>query len=176
MRHAALAVLSAALLASCDRSPTAPHTGDPSRAAAGAQGAAAAAAASTKPAAFGSATILFGPNREKLAFHAELRNGVATGHARFNNTTAHVKGQIDVNCLVIVGNIARISGIVTKSNDPTIEGFEALFQVQDNGEGHPSADLASTVMLHEVGVGPNCQAPGEIDMVPITHGNIQVRP
>jgi hypothetical protein len=175
MRHAALAILSAAaLLASCDRRPTAPEA---AAGGAGASDAARAAAPSAGPSASGSATILFGATVERLVFHAEQRGGTATGHAFFNDKTAGVRGHVDVNCLLVVGNVASISGIVTKSNDPTIVGFEALFQVQDNGDGHRSPpDLSSTVMLHEVGVGPNCLVPREIDMVPIRHGNIEVRP
>jgi hypothetical protein len=174
MRHAALALLSAALLASCDRQPTAP---DGARGGVGAYDLAPAAAPAAGPSASGSATILFGATVEKLVFHAEQRGDVTTGHAFFNDKTAGVRGHVDINCLLVVGNVASLSGIITKSNDPTIVGFEALFQVQDNGEGHNSPpDLSSTVMLHEVGVGPNCLLPGEIDMVPITHGNIEVRP
>ena len=74
-----------------------------------------------------------------------------------------------------MGNTATISGIVTQSSDPTLEGFESVFQVVDNGEGNGVPDLMSLANFHEVGVGNDCSLPGEFDLVPLTSGNIQVR-
>jgi len=102
-----------------------------------------------------------------------------TGQAEVHNLTADVRVHLEINCLRVVGNVATISGIVTKTSDPALvpEGTEGLFQVQDNGEGANSPpDLMSTVLFHEVGIGPDCSVPSEFDMVPITRGNVQVRP
>lgn len=56
-----------------------------------------------------------------------------------------------------------------------LEGFEALFQIRDNGEGGrgEGPDFMSPVLLHEVGVGPNCLVPSEFDLVPVK-GNFRV--
>jgi hypothetical protein len=85
-----------------------------------------------------------------------------------------VNGHIEINCVRIVGNEATLSGIVTHSNDPTIEGFEALFQIRDNGEGGSGPDFMSPVLLHEVGIGPDCLVPSEFDLVPV-RGNFTIR-
>jgi hypothetical protein len=74
-------------------------------------------------------------------------------------------------------SIHRYSMPVTQSNDPTIEGWEALFQIRDNGEGGrgDGPDLMSSVLLHEVGIGPDCLIPSEFDLVPVK-GNFRITP
>jgi hypothetical protein len=171
MKRLALISLSTVLVLACDRAPTSPASdaADESQLAAGFK------KADVTAAAWGAYTVVFGANVERIAFRAGQTTDGVIGRAKFNNRTAHVKGEIDINCLQITGNIARISGIVTKSSDPTIEGFEALWQVQDNGDGHKAPrDLSSTILLHAVGTGSDCTVPGEFDMVPIRNGQIHV--
>jgi hypothetical protein len=134
------------------------------------------AAAAVISSASGSGHILFGTNEEFITFSAENdANGTATGMAVVHDVTAGVTAKIDVNCLNVVGNVATISGIVTKSNEPTLVGFEGVFQVVDNGEGGSSPDLMSLANFHEVGVGSDCSVPAEFDLAPLTSGNVQVR-
>jgi hypothetical protein len=128
--------------------------------------AAAVAASSVK----GSGTINFGASIE----HISVNTSGSSGRATFNDRTAsgNVNGTINVNCVRIVGNEATISGIVTHSNRKSIEGFEALFQIRDNGKGRGNAkdsgtDMASPILFHAVGTGSNCQVPGEFDLVPV---------
>jgi hypothetical protein len=99
----------------------------------------------------------------------------ASGRATFHDNTVsgNVNGQVDINCVRIVDNEATLSGIVTHSNDPTIEGFEALFQIRDNGEGSGRRDFMSPVLLHAVGTGSDCLIPGEFDLAPVK-GNFRV--
>jgi len=96
--------------------------------------AAAVAASSVK----GSGTINFGASIE----HISVNTSGSSGRATFNDRTAsgNVNGTINVNCVRIVGNEATISGIVTHSNRKSIEGFEALFQIRDNGGGRGRND------------------------------------
>ena len=123
----------------------------------------------------GSGHILFATTHEFITFSAKRdSNGVVTGTAVVHDITAGVTARIDVNCLNVVGNTATISGIVTKSSDPTLEGFEGVFQVVDTGEGG-TPDLMSLANFHEPGVGSDCSVPGEFDLVPLTSGNVQVR-
>jgi hypothetical protein len=180
MQRTAL-VLVAALVAACDAPPpSAPRsislTPAASRAGEGNE-------ATAREAAWGAGTVRFGATVEQLRFRArradDRRNPFAArGDAYFNNRTARVRGHIEVNCLRVTGNTATISGIVTESNDPTIEGFEALFTVVDNDlktKGKKPADQASTVLLHEVGIGPDCAVFSEFDLVPIK-GQVEVQP
>ena len=156
--------------------------------------AAAVAASSVK----GSGTINFGASIE----HISVNTSGSSGRATFNDRTAsgNVNGTINVNCVRIVGNEATISGIVTHSNRKSIEGFEALFQIRDNGGGRGrnddkgkreeddkgkgkdkgngndrSADMASPILFHAVGTGSNCQVPGEFDLVPVK-GDFRIQP
>ncbi len=140
--------------------------------AAGAIAASAAAIASAS----GSGHIVFGPNEEFITFSAKSNGtGTASGTAVIHDITAGVTAKLDINCLNIVGTTATISGIVTNSSDPTLLGFEGIFQVVDNGEGTSAPDLMSLANFHEVGVGSDCSVPGEFDLVPLTSGNVQVR-
>jgi hypothetical protein len=96
--------------------------------------AAAVAASSVK----GSGTISFGNSVE----HISVNTSGSSGRATFNDRTAsgNVNGTIQINCVRIVGNEATLSGIVTHTNRKAIEGFEALFQIRDNGRGRGGND------------------------------------
>jgi hypothetical protein len=136
--------------------------------------AAAIAASSVK----GSGTINFGASVE----HYSVNTSGSSGRVTFNDKTVsgNVNGTIDVNCVRIVGNEATISGIVTHSNRRSIEGFEGLLQIRDNGKGrgnakNPGTDMGSPILFHAVGTGSNCQVPGEFDLVPVK-GDFTVQP
>lgn len=124
----------------------------------------------------GSGHITFGPNQEFISFSAvQHSDGRVTGNANVQDITAGVTAHIDVNCLNVVGNTATISGIVTRSSDPTLVGFEGIFRVVDGGEGKGTVDLMSLANFFAVGTGTDCTVPGEFDLVPVEQGNIQVR-
>jgi hypothetical protein len=124
----------------------------------------------------GSGHIQFGNNREFITFSAvQHSDGTVTGTATVHDVSAGVKAQIDVDCLNVIGNTATISGIVTRSTEPTLQGFEGIFQVVDGGEGKESADFMSLANFFAVGTGNDCRAPGEFDLSPVEQGNIQVR-
>jgi hypothetical protein len=172
-------LITAVLLSACDGAPTASAGGSTSFSN-GDRNGVDATQASDRPSASGSGLVVFGPNVQRISFHARQReDGTVTGQAEVHNQTADVRVHLEINCLRVFGNVATISGIVTRTSDPARvrEGWEGLFQVQDNGEGANSPpDLMSTVLFHEVGIGPDCSVPSEFDMVPISRGNVQVRP
>jgi hypothetical protein len=125
----------------------------------------------------GSGHIRFGSSHEHISFSAVKNDdGTVSGHAVVADQTAsgHVTLHIEINCLNVIGNVAIVSGIVTKSNREELVGFEGVFQVVDNGEGNDPPDLMSLVNLHEVGVGTDCTVPAEFDLAPIEGGNIRV--
>jgi hypothetical protein len=124
----------------------------------------------------GSGHIQFGASQESISFNARqlAPDMTATGHAVIRAITAGVTVHVDVNCLNVIGNYAIVSGIVTKSSDPTLEGFQAIWAVQDNGEGNDPPDLMSLANFYVVGTGVDCRVPSEFDLVPLESGNVQV--
>jgi hypothetical protein len=140
--------------------------------------AAAAVAQTVVHSASGSGHIQFASNQEFITFNAvQSSDGTASGTATVHDISAGVTVQIAVDCLNVVGNTATISGIVTRSSDPSRVpvGDEGIFQVVDGGEGNGSVDLMSLANFFAVGTGTDCNAPGEFDLVPVQQGNIQVR-
>jgi hypothetical protein len=138
---------------------------------------AAVASAAVIASASGSGHITFGSSQEHNSFNAtRADDGSVTGHAQVIDRTASglVRFQVDINCLNVTGNVATLSGIVTSSNEESLVGMEALWQVVDNGEGADPPDLMSLVNLHEPGIGPDCTVPSEFDLVPLEGGNIRV--
>ena len=170
MARGSLVALALALVTlGCERAPTGPAS--PLGARSASDGAVAASAAG--PSVTGAGTITFGSSQEHLSVSAFG----TTGHAVFHDQAAggDFHGQIDINCVRIVGNEATISGIVSHSNNPTLEGMEALFQIRDNGNGASTPDFMSPILFHAVGVGPDCLVPSEFDLVPV-RGNFNVQP
>jgi hypothetical protein len=125
----------------------------------------------------GSGTINFGASTE----HYSINTSGSSGRVTFNDRTVsgNVNGTIEVNCVSIVNNQATISGIVTHSNRKSIEGFEGLLQIQDNGKGRgkdSGPDMGSPILFHAVGTGSDCSVPGgEFDLVPVK-GDFTVQP
>jgi hypothetical protein len=100
-------------------------------------------------------------HEEFITFSAvQHADGTVTGTATVHDITAGVTARIDVNCLNVVGNTATISGIVTRSSDSALEGFEGIFQVVDGGEGGAALDLMSLANFFAVGTGADCTVPG----------------
>jgi hypothetical protein len=123
----------------------------------------------------GSGTVTFGSSVEHISVNATAgaTPTAGSGRATFQDKAAggNVNGQIDVNCVRVVGNTATVSGIVTHSNDKTLIGTEAVFQVVDNGNG---TDFASIINFHARGTGTDCTA-GEFDVAPVK-GDFTVSP
>ena len=116
----------------------------------------------------GSGTVTFGSSVEHITVSARGNSGRAT----FNDKAAggNFNGQINVNCVNIVGNTATVSGIVTHANKKDLVGKEAVFQVVDNGSR--GSDMASIINFHDPGTSTDCTA-GEFDLAPVK-GNFTV--
>jgi hypothetical protein len=113
-----------------------------------------------------------------FSFNAEtLSDGTTVGHAqlinRFNDTITHVR----IDCLRVIGNVASMSGEVTSTNNPIFATFsEAVFSVQDNGEGaNAPPDLISFAFFDLPLPGFDCQNQLFPPDMPILNGNVQVR-
>jgi hypothetical protein len=119
-----------------------------------------------------------GSGTRTFSFNAETRSdGTTVGHAelinRFNGTIVHIR----IDCLRVLGNVASISGQVTKTNNPLFETYsEAVFSVQDNGEGSDAPpDLISFAFFDVPQPGFECQDQLFPPTMPIENGNVQVR-
>ena len=122
----------------------------------------------------GSGTITFGSSVEHITVNA-MAGAIPTagsGRATFQDKAAggNFNGQINVNCVKIVGNTATVSGTVTHSNNKSLIGQEAVFQIVDNGK---QTDFASIINFHAVGTSTDCTA-GEFDVAPVK-GDFTVR-
>ena len=164
MSRASLVTLAfASLTFACDRGPTSTTGIVPLDAR---------AAATSGPSVNGAGTVSVpGGSTEHITVNVEGQSGRAT----FQDKAAggNFNGQIDVNCVVYAGNTATISGIVTHSNDRSLIGREAVFQIVDNGNG-AVPDFASLINFHDVGTGSDCTVPEEFDLLPVK-GNFTVQ-
>lgn len=119
----------------------------------------------------GSGTITFGTSVEHITVNATGSSGRAT----FEDKAAggNVNGQIDINCVNIVGNTATLSGLVTHSNKKSLIGQEGVFRIVDNGSKKSAPDFATLINFHEPGTSTDCNA-GEFDLSPVK-GDFTIR-
>jgi hypothetical protein len=165
MKRATLLLLAAVAIpvASCDSAPT-----GTARAELGDAGISRTGTANSS--AVGVVRYTFGATTAHLSFIVN-NNGssVTTGKALYYSSNANVVMVINVTCLNVSGGTATFLGTVLESNDTSIEGDDAYWQVQDG-----STDYASLVNLAESGQGPSCTTPGEFDLVAVSAGTITV--
>lgn len=157
------AVLGSTVLASCDSAPTeAPRRS--------ADGVRIAGTGTANSSATGVVRFTFGATTAHLSFIV-TNNGssVTTGKALYYSSNANVVAVINVTCLNVSSGTATFKGTILESNDTSIEGDDAYWQVQDG-----STDYASLVNLADAGLGPSCTTPGEFDLVAISAGTITV--
>lgn len=119
----------------------------------------------------GSGTITYGTSVE----HISVTTSGNSGRATFEDKAAggNFNGQIDINCVNIVGNTATLSGIVTHNNTPSLIGQQATFTIIDSGDGSTAPDFASLINFYAVGTGPDCTVTQEFDTTPVK-GNFTV--
>jgi hypothetical protein len=138
---------------------------------------AAAAQASGNPSATGGGTTEEGGETSTFTFNAVQRpNGSVTGHLVYSIRAVDLTIHMDIDCLSISGNTAKLSGKVTHiQGDPpdfVFVGQDAVFAVQDNGEGSQAPpDLFSDL---DVFTGASCSDPFDPPPYLPTRGNIQV--
>jgi hypothetical protein len=110
---------------------------------------------------------------------AQLVNPAFTGTPDSN---APFQLHMEISCMKVVGNIAVMGGMATRTNDPNLLDA-AYFTVQDNGEPGKGRDKISRVFFFDgiPGSGGDPQAclltgPNDFPLETIEAGNIQVRP
>lgn len=120
--------------------------------------------------AIGVARYTFGATTAHLSFIVtNSATSVTTGKALYYSSAADVVLEINVTCLHKSGGTATFLGTVGESNDTSIEGKDAYWQVVDG-----SPDQASIVSLADAGTGPSCTTPAEFDLVNVAAGTITV--
>ena len=123
-------------------------------------------------------TIIVDDFTQRWSFNAKRRDdGTVTGQFEFTGRIfgTPVRAHGDVLCLSVEGNRARLGGVITHSNfvDP---GTEAMWNVEDNGEGATEADRASVLKTGLTGEAKAfCLTPETyLDARPVVTGNVQV--
>jgi len=122
-------------------------------------------------------TIVSGVLRT-FSFTARLSaDGTARGTAQVDNRAVGEMFQLDIDCMKVVGNIAIMSGVITRHTDVTAVGLIGVFGVVDAGEGSATPDRVTQVFFFRPGLA-TCQdfGPADVDefAVPIVSGNVQV--
>ncbi len=115
-----------------------------------------------------------------FAFTAQTRaDGTTTGQAELVNRFSGARIHIAIDCLSVALTTATMSGTITHSNNPNFPvGLGAVFSVTDNGEGANSPpDTVSLVSFDIPSPAFACTSFAvPPPFVPITGGNVQVRP
>jgi hypothetical protein len=124
-------------------------------------------------------TIVSGDLRT-FSFSARLfRDGTASGTAEINNRMIDEMFQVDVDCFEVFGNIAVMSGVITRHTDATAIGLTGIFGVIDNGEGtNAPVDAVTQVFFFQPHTATCRDATPDLVVelaAPIVSGNVQVR-
>lgn len=169
MRYPALLALTAVTLLACDRPATGPSSDAPA-------GTALQATAANGPKASGHGNLTVADELRTFSFTAVThQDGSVTGQAQLNNRAQDARIHLEIDCLLVIGNRAVMSGVVTNTNDPVFEGLTGTFRVTDNGEG--ANDPPDTISLVFFGFPPQfCRTNVPLPEMPIEGGNIQVKP
>ncbi len=114
----------------------------------------------------------------QFSFHARVKkNGSVQGSGVLTYIGGVRNLQFDIDCLEVDGNLAVMSGVVTRDNqNPNNEGLLCWFKVIDNGEGN-NAD-PDEITLFYTGTNPatyDCANNFNVATYPIDGGNVQVR-
>ena len=137
-------------------------------------------AAALPTAASGSGQLTLGGESRTFAFTAHRAgDGAVRGEAQLNNRLGGAMLHIAIDCLKVVGNVAIISGTVTRSNLPAEVGQVAGFAVEDNGAGKTAPPDRITLVATFPPYTTACTLyePADFDpyFLPIDGGDVQVR-
>src|SRR5215211_1172953 len=104
----------------------------------------------------GSGDVLPPPGDANFSLSAiELDDGTVTGQWQdsvFGRGTAAVGLHVEVDCLVVVGNEAWVSGVITRP--ASLAGLPAITRVRDNGTS--ATDPADQVSFTFIGIAATC--------------------
>ena len=125
----------------------------------------------------GSGHITSGGQNRTFAFTArEHADGTVKGQAQVISRALDAVVHMEIDCLRVVGNVAHMSGSITRSSNPAEAplGDRRRFVVRDNGEGADSPpDEISTIPANPAG--ETCENSTLVPNRPVERGNVQVR-
>lgn len=132
---------------------------------------------SNRPSANGQGTLTIeGDQTRHFSFHAITKPDASVqGSGVLTYTGGVLKITFDITCLTVVGNEARMSGIVTRHDEnPEFVGTYCRFRVVDNGEGsNGGGDQISRLQIGFPNALPCNNVP--LALFAIEGGNIQVK-
>ena len=132
---------------------------------------------SNRPSANGQGTLTIeGDQSRHFSFHANtMPDESVQGSGVLTYTGGVLKITFDITCLNVVGNEARMSGIVTRDDvNPNFVGTYCRFKVVDNGEGaNGGGDKISRLNIGFLNPVPCNNVP--LALFTIEGGNIQVK-
>ena len=116
-----------------------------------------------------------------FSFNAQrYADGTSTGQLQLNSRSFDVVVHIKIDCLRVVGNVAHLSGRITRVSNPDEGEVGELnrVEVRDNGEG-PGVppDQISTIPVNPDDADPTTcvDPPTNTTIRPVQNGNVQVR-
>ncbi len=125
----------------------------------------------------GSGHITSAGQNRTFAFSAiERADSTVRGHAQVNSRALNAVVFLKIDCLRVVGNFAHMSGVITRSSNPSEApvGEMRRFVVMDNGEGsNGGPDLISTIPANPGG--ETCENSTLLANRSVERGNVQVR-
>lgn len=125
----------------------------------------------------GSGHITSGGENRTFAFSAQERaDGAVKGQAQVISRALDTVVHMEIDCLRVLGNVAHMSGIITRSSNPAEAevGEMRRLVVMDNGEGADSPpDQISTIPRNPSG--ETCENSSLAPDRPVERGNVQVR-
>ena len=103
-------------------------------------------------------------------------NNNQRGQGHFQNHFTGLRLHFVIDCLNVQGNMATISGKLTKSTNPDLQDAPFLLRVVDNGEGkNATADQASPIAIFLGAQVSTCNDTVTAPLFAIQGGNIQVK-
>ena len=107
-------------------------------------------------------------------------DGTSAGELQLNSRSFDVVVHIGIDCLRVVGNVAHMSGRITRVSNPDEGEVGELnrVEVRDNGEGDDAPpDQVSTIPANPGDADPTTcvDAPTNATIRPVQRGNVQVR-
>jgi hypothetical protein len=108
-------------------------------------------------------------------------NGTSKGQLQLNSRSFDVVVHIKIDCLRVVGNVAHMSGRITRVSNPDEGEVGELnrVEVRDNGEGRkaPTPDQVSTIPANPGDADPTTcvDPPTNTTIRTVQRGNVQVR-
>jgi hypothetical protein len=107
-----------------------------------------------------------------IHFNARQRSSGVSGEIAFSSDSLTVT--VDVDCVLLAGNRAAMSGTITDSSQPELVGSRSLLVVEDNGQGAKATpDRVTWVVVSATDC--HALAPSAYALDDVTDGHVHVK-